>query len=139
MPTATSPKQQRYTQVACVTTDRNHLVVMLYEGAVRFVVRARQATLQGDYETKYENIRRTQRILAELSGSLNPEAGGEIASALSQTYEHLSAKLVEAAVGDGTEELDHVLRLLQKLLAAWREAEAKCRETETQEATMAAA
>jgi len=135
----TLTKQQRYTQVACATADQKHLVVMLYEGAVRFVVRARQAALQGDYETKCKSIQRAQRILWELSCSLDRKAGEEIAVALFRTYEHLRAKLVEAAVGEGTEELDHVLRILQKLLAAWREAEAKCREMEAREAVTVAA
>ncbi len=132
-------KQDRYTQVEVGTVDRKHLVIMLYEGAVKFVTRARQATLRDDYETKAKSIQRAQRIVWELSCSLRHDAGEEIAVALYQTYEYLRQKLVEASIGDTTKELDEVLAILQKLLAAWREAEAKCREVQIGQPSRAAA
>lgn len=112
---------RQYQAVAIETASPLQLVVMLYDGAVRFCVGAEEALRQGERETARERIGRVQAILEELAGSLNVEAGGELAQNLYRLYEYMNFRLVEASLHWRAEPLEEVARLLRELRGAWLE------------------
>ncbi|MCX7993125.1 MAG: flagellar export chaperone FliS, partial [Fimbriimonadales bacterium] len=95
------------------------LIVMLYDGAIRFINEAVYAMRQRDYETQNARLQRAQKILAELISSLDFEKGGEVAENLFRLYTYMYNQLVEANLQDSHERLEHVVDLLANLREAW--------------------
>lgn len=113
---------QQYQRTAVETGSRGQLVVMLYQGALRFLARAR-----GHFETRNleginNNIIRAQEIVAELLSSLDRDTGGEIADSLAALYNYMYRRLVEANLTKDPEPVEEVAQLLRTLLPAWEQA-----------------
>jgi flagellar secretion chaperone FliS len=76
------------------------LVVMLYDGAIRFVGEARDAIVRNDVHARIEATRRALDIVTELQNTLDVEQGGDIARELDRLYTYMAAKLLEVTRGD---------------------------------------
>ena len=119
----------RYLETAVETASPARLIVMLYDGAIRFINEAAYAMQQRDYETQNTKLQRAQKILAELISSLDFDKGGEIAENLFRLYTYMYNQLVEANINDNLDRLQHVVQLLSELREAW---DAIATESETQ-------
>ena len=119
----------RYLETAVETAGPTRLIVMLYDGAIRFINEAAHAMQQRDYETQNAKLQRAQKILAELISSLDFDKGGEIAENLFRLYTYMYNQLVEANINDNLDRLQHVVQLLSELREAW---DAIATESETQ-------
>jgi flagellar protein FliS len=117
------------------TASPARLIVMLYDGAIRFINEAAYAMQQRDYETQNTKLQRAQKILAELISSLDFDKGGEIAENLFRLYTYMYNQLVEANINDSRDRLEHVVHLLSELREAW---DTIATESETQVALPAA-
>jgi flagellar secretion chaperone FliS len=115
--------QYRKTQVA--TVDRGRLIVLLYEGAISFLSKARACQAESDIPTWCSLINRAQDILDELNASLNMDQGGDIAINLRRLYLFMGDLLVKAKIKNDPEPVQEVIRMLASLNEAWREAVAK--------------
>ncbi len=91
-----------YRRVATQTASPGQLVLMLYDGAIKFLNRALTGFDKEDpaesIETINNNILRSQEILNELNASLNLEAGGELAVHLRRIYLYLDWRLNQSNV-----------------------------------------
>lgn len=112
---------QQYRSVAVETAQPAQLIVMLYDGAIRFNLAAQEALQNGDLAALSEKIGRVQAILEELIGTLNLEAGGEIAQNLYRVYEYMNYRLIQGQIKRDQEQLVEVERLLRDLRGAWAE------------------
>jgi flagellar protein FliS len=110
---------ERYLETAVKTASPARLIVMLYDGAIRFINEAAYAMQQRDYETQNTKLQRAQKILAELISSLDFDKGGEIAENLFRLYTYMYNQLVEANINDSRDRLEHVVHLLSELREAW--------------------
>jgi flagellar secretion chaperone FliS len=114
-----------YLQVATKTASRGHLVLMLYEGAIRFLERAQAGHGLEDpceaNEAINNNIQRAQAILDELNSSLDLQRGGELADRLRALYHYMDNQLQSANLHKTTPELEEVIGHLTVLRDAWRE------------------
>jgi flagellar protein FliS len=90
------------------------LVVMLYEGALRFVGEAREAIEQRDVVARTNATRRALDIVAELQNTLNVKDGGEIAVELDRLYTYISTRLLDVTRGDAAA-ADEIAKLLSTL------------------------
>lgn len=109
----------RYLETAVETASPVRLVVMLYDGAIRFLNEAKQAIQNRDFETQNLKFQRAQRILAELISCLDFDKGGEVAENLFRLYTYMYNQLVEANLQDSIERTEHVIHLLSELREAW--------------------
>lgn len=109
----------RYLETAVETASPARLIVMLYDGAIRFINEALYAMQQRDYETQNARLQRAQKILAELISSLDFDKGGEIAENLFRLYTYMYNQLVEANINDDAARLEHVVGLLSEIREAW--------------------
>jgi flagellar protein FliS len=125
----------RYLETAVETASPARLIVMLYDGAIRFINEAAHAMRQRDYEAQNAKLQRAQKILAELISSLDFDKGGEIAENLFRLYTYMYNQLVEANINDSRDRLEHVVHLLSELREAW---DTIATESETQVALPAA-
>ena len=73
-----------YLQTQVGTTGQGEIVVMLFDGALRFLAQARDKMQAKDYAGKGQLISRALDIVNELDSSLNMEVGGELAKNLHQ-------------------------------------------------------
>ncbi|MGE0863523.1 MAG: flagellar export chaperone FliS [Vicinamibacterales bacterium] len=95
------------------------LVVMLYDGAIRFVGAAREAIGRGDIRARSQAISRALAIVSELQNTLDIERGGEMAESLDDLYRYLTQRLVQATVSNDVSALDEARRLLETLRDGW--------------------
>ena len=99
------------------------LVIMLYDGALRFMEAGKHAMQSGDIYVQNENIQKAQRIITELMATLDMEQGGEVAGNLSSLYSYIYNRLVEANMEDRPEHIDECVQLLRDLRESWAELE----------------
>jgi flagellar secretion chaperone FliS len=103
-------------------TDLHHALVLLFEGAVRFLHQAQDAMARGDHHAKCQGLVRAQRIFSTLGCSLDQEADPALAASLSATYGWAHNALTEVAIRDDVELLGGVLGVAASLAEAWRQA-----------------
>jgi flagellar secretion chaperone FliS len=112
-----------YRQVATQTAPPGQLVLMLYEGAIRFLEQARLGFTKEDpaefNTTINNNILRAQEIILELNLSLNTTEGGELAATLRRLYEYMDWRLMQSNIKKEEEGLKDVIRRLTVLREAW--------------------
>lgn len=103
------------------------LVLMLYDGAIRFLSLAREKMISGDLEVRHTFLLKAQRILSELMGSLDMEQGGEVAANLQRVYAFMLHHLVEANLYDRPENIEEVIRMLRDLRDSWAQIDQQVR------------
>lgn len=110
---------QQYRRTQIQTSDPGDLLLMLYQGGLKFSKLALEAMQQKDIEKTHNNIVKTQDIIMELSTTLNFEAGGEIAENLERLYDYMYRRLTEANVKKAVEPLEEVIQMLTDLYETW--------------------
>ena len=115
-----------YQVQSILTASPGQLVLLLYDGALRFLAQAHAAFETEDrdprrIETIHRNLQKAQNIIAELQGVLDHEAGGKVATNLDQLYDYFSRRLFEANLKMDLAPVIEIERLLQELRDAWAE------------------
>ena len=113
---------QMYRQTQTQTAAPGELVVMLYQGAVRFVSAGIEAIESKDVKSAHESLLRAQDIINELAESLDFDRGGDVARNLASLYEFFGRQLIEANLRKDAKPAHDVLSLLRELLPAWQTA-----------------
>lgn len=113
--------QQAYRDSAVLTASPERLVVMLYDGAHRFLFQAAAALGNGDLTTANIKLQRAEAIIQELRSSLNMSAGGEIAKQLDSIYAFCERHLLDARFKRDPARIEQVSKILGNLREAWDE------------------
>ena len=113
-----------YSKVSAETgaraADAHQLVLMLYDGAVEAARLALGHLQAGRIVQKAAALSRAARIVEEgLKVSLDKTAGGQIAQRLSDLYDFMILRLLQANLRNDAAALGEVIRLLEDLRAAW--------------------
>ena len=103
------------------TASQGKLIVMLYDGAIRFLQKAVDNMHPRTYDIVNTNTIKAQDIITELLLSLDMDKGGEIASNLSSIYVYLKRRLLEANVQKSSDILEEIIKILKELREAWAE------------------
>jgi flagellar protein FliS len=98
------------------------ILIMLYDGAIRFCRQAIQALDSGNKLVMSEKISRTMAIICEFANSLDHEIGGEIATDLDALYAFMTRELTRANLNNERQPLETVEKLLVDLRDTWIEA-----------------
>jgi flagellar protein FliS len=110
-----------YKQQSILTAPPGRLVVMLYDGCLRFLFQSAYAMREGDRRQSQDRMRRAEAIIDELTVTLDHERGGEIASRLQGIYAFCRRHLIEAAAEQDPNKIEEVSELLGELREAWSE------------------
>jgi flagellar protein FliS len=121
---------QKYKQTSVQSASREKILLMLYEGAIRFIKQAIVAIDKKDIADRGMNIGRAFDIINELNNTLNHEAGGEIASNLEQLYMFVSEQLTKSNATGQKKPLEDALKVLETLYSGWVEAIEKLKREE---------
>ena len=112
-----------YRQQAILTAPPGRLVVMLYDGCLRFLFQSAHAMREGDRQTSLQRMRRAEAIIDELTVTLDHDRGGIIASRLHGIYAFSRRQLLDAWRDGDADKIDEVSGLLSELRDAWAEIE----------------
>jgi flagellar protein FliS len=111
---------EAYRQTQVVSRTPLELVVMLYEGLVRFLVAAEEAVYRRDIAARSAAMSRALAILFELQNTLNMERGGEIAVSLDNLYRYISLRLIDAAASNDAAPIAETIKILRTLQEGWQ-------------------
>lgn len=109
-----------YQEVAVNTQSKGRLIVLLYDGAIKFMKLAIEELEAGNYEAKGAYIARAQDIINELNAVLDTDSGGEIASNLRSLYLFLNNRLSEANTKREPQMIREVIALMEELNKSWK-------------------
>ena len=115
------------------TASPEQLLIMLYNGAIRFVGEAEEAMANKKIAYRGERISKAIAILSELSATLDHEIGGEIAANLESLYDYMIRTLLAANVQDDASKLVEVREMLSGMRDTWLDAIDKVRSEQAAE------
>ena len=110
--------RQAYAESSVLTASPGQLVVMLYDGAIRFLRQSAEHMRAGDRERARERMRRAEAVIDELNGTLDMTYG-EVAERLRAIYLYSKRRLIRANLDFDPAKVDGVARLLAELRDAF--------------------
>ncbi len=110
-----------YQTVQITTTDRGRLLLMMYEGAIKFLKQSRIGLEEKDIAKFCRFLGKGQAIIAELMNTLDFEKGGTIAHDLERLYDFMLFYLSEANLYRDGERVAKVINLLDIIYSAFKE------------------
>lgn len=112
------------------TSSPEQILILLYDGAIKFLNQAKIGIQNKDIELTHNNLIKAQNIISELRDTLDMEIGGELANNLYALYNYFNRRLVQANIKKEIEPVDEVLEHLRGLRDTWKQAIIKKREEE---------
>lgn len=112
---------EAYTQAAVLSAPPGQLVVLLYDGALRFMSQGAAALAAGNTAIARQRIHRAESIINELDQSLDMDAGGEIAANLRSVYRFARQQLLESIPEGDASKVQAVSKLMSDLRDGWAE------------------
>lgn len=116
----TSNPAHAYRQTEVQSRSPLELVVLLYDGALRFLAAARDGFERGDIPARRQATSRLLAIISELQATLDVERGGDVAASLDELYAYMTQRIVDATVSHSAAPLEDVRRLLETLREGWQ-------------------
>ena len=108
-----------YKENKITTQSRGRIVVLLYEGAVKFLKQALAEIEAKNWLQKGQYINKALDIIDELNASLDMEAGGEVATNLRKLYVFLIRHLGQANIDRDAQKVKEAIGILEELLQGW--------------------
>jgi flagellar secretion chaperone FliS len=121
---------QKYKTTSVQSASREKILLMLYEGCIRFMKQAVIAIDNKDIAGRGMNIGRAFDIVNELNNTLNHEAGPDIAKNLEQLYMFVNDQLTKSNATGQKKPLEDCLKIMEKLYSGWVEAIEKLKREE---------
>ncbi len=122
---------QKYKQTQVVSASREKLLLMMYEGAIKFTKMAIKATEEKNIVERCNTIGRVYDIVTELNNTLDHKVGGDIAKNLEQLYMYITDQLTQANLKSEVEPLKNSLKILETLYEGWVSAVEKMKKDES--------
>ena len=117
-----NPYSNDYLRNQITSASKEQLLLMFYDGAIRFTARARMAVERGDIEDRNYCIKKANAVISELQATLDHAIGGMIAENLDALYAYMLNELNTATVQNSTEPLVRVEEMLSGLRETWKQA-----------------
>ena len=111
---------EAYLETAVTTQSKGPLIVMLYDGAIKFLKMAIKEIEAKNHEAKSKYLNKAENIINELNVTLDMDAGGEVALNLRKLYMFMIRHLHEANIKQDTGKIDEVVKLLEELNQGWK-------------------
>lgn len=123
---------QKYKKTSVLSASREQILLMLYEGAIKFTKLAIQAAEQNKIADRGHNILRAFDIIVELHATLDHKVGGELAGQLEQLYVFMMDQYTKANLKGDPEPLRANLKVLENLYEGWKQAVEKMKKENEQ-------
>ena len=112
---------ESYQSTQVTTAKPEKILLMLYEGCLKFLKLARINMEEKNIAQKGKYISKALAIISELTNTLDHKVGGQISSDLENLYMFMMDKLIEANSQNKTEHIDVVEKILLTLYEAWKD------------------
>ena len=122
----------KYKTTSVQSASKEKLLLMLYEGCIRFMKQALLAIDKKDIAGRGMNIGRAFDIVNELNNTLNHEAGPEIAKNLEQLYMFVNDQLTKSNATGQKKPLEDAVKIMETLYSGWVEAIEKLKREQIQ-------
>jgi flagellar protein FliS len=109
-----------YERTSVETADPRAVIVLLYEGAIKFLLQAESALERKEKMEMSRLLNRTLKIITHLNVALDYERGGEVAVNLYRLYCYMRDCLLEANIRCDKSKIEEAINLFKTLLEAWR-------------------
>lgn len=113
---------KQYQKSSIETASREQILIMLYDGAIQFLNKAKVSMQNQQIEQTHNNLMGAQNIIQEFINSMDREVAPQLAENLISLYEYFIRRLVYANVKKQIEPIDEVLKYLKSLKATWEKA-----------------
>lgn len=120
--TTANPYLKQYKKNQVETATPEQLLIMLYDGAIQYLNKAKAAIEAGDSGQVTNELFSCQKIILEFMNTLDMEKGGDLAQSLYGLYGYLYKTLVKASVVQDIKKVDEVLKFLSSLRDTWQKA-----------------
>gem|GEM_PF-114397 len=121
-----TPNESQYRQNSIKTAKPEDLLLMLYNGMLKFLGQAIRRIEEGDVQEAHNQILRVEDILLELQVSL--DMNYDVSISLALLYDYIYRRLVEANSRKDKDALWEVAGLIRELRDTWGEAQRQIRE-----------
>ncbi len=103
------------------TASREQILLMLYDGAIKFMKQSREAMENNNYEKSHNKNLKAQDIVTELMASLDMDVMGETGDNLYRLYDFTLHSLVQSNVKKDPQFIEQALEVMEDLYSAWDE------------------
>lgn len=110
---------QKYKQTSIQSASREKILLMLYEGAIKFTKLAIKACEEKKIADRGYNIGRAYDIIMELNNTLDHKVGGEIAMHLEQLYMFIMDQFTKTNISGDPAPLRDALKIIENLYQGW--------------------
>ena len=111
---------ETYRQTAITTQSKGRLIVLLYDGAIKFLKKAIEEIENKNYEAKGNYINKAKDIINELNVVLDVDSAPEMATNLRKLYLFMGKHLSEANVKCDSQRVREVIKLMEELNSGWK-------------------
>ncbi|MFY0741568.1 flagellar export chaperone FliS [Solibacillus silvestris] len=108
-----------YKQNSVTTASPGELTLMLYNGCLKFLTRAKKAIEEKNIEEKNTNIQKAQAIISELMSTLNAEL--DVSKQMIPLYDYMNRRLMEANINNDPTIIVEVEGLVTEFRDTWKE------------------
>ncbi len=110
-----------YEETSVNTASPSKLVVMLYEGAIKFLTRAAADIRKRDLVSKQKSVNQAMAIIHHLRLTLDKGKGQDIAQELDRLYTYAHSRVLEGSTKLDAGAIEEAIKVLSDLLPAWEE------------------
>ena len=110
---------QKYKTTSVQSASREKILLMMYEGAIKFTKLGIRACEEKKIADRGMNIGRAFDIVMELNNTLDHRVGGEISKNLEQLYMFIMDEYTKANITGKVEHLNNAVKILENLYSAW--------------------
>ena len=108
-----------YKQNSVTTASPGELTLMLYNGCLKFLVKAKNAIEEKNIQDKNSNLQKAQAIIKELMVTLKTDQ--EVANQMLSLYDYMNRRLIEANIKNDIEIIDEVIGLTTEFRDTWKQ------------------
>ncbi len=110
---------QAYKNNSVTTASPGELTLMLYNGCIKFLGKAKVAIHEKNIQEKNLNLQKAQRIIQELMSTLNMDI--EISKSMLPMYEYMNRRLIEANIQNDSTMVSEVEGYVIEFRDTWKE------------------
>ena len=106
-------KQYQANNITTATPEK--LMIMLFDGAVQFLLKAKKSIDEKNLQERAINIESARKIIRELMRTIDLDNGNDVSKALFKLYNRMAMKLIKANVSRNITLIDEVIEDLQNI------------------------
>lgn len=106
-------KQYQASNINTATPEK--LMIMLFDGAIQFLQKAKVAIAENNLKERSQNIDGARKIIRELMRTIDLENGNDVSKSLFKLYNRMAMNLIKANIQRNVEKLDEVIEDLTNI------------------------